>query len=126
MGKVRMIPGHQVGRCEKPREGGSDSPLARDIVIVHSSDLHVDNDYTARIHGGDGTAGLACVLCKARSMSADLVLLAGDTFENNRLPADLLSRTAGLIAAAGLPGVPLPGHHEPAGSRDGSRTVAEA
>ena len=114
MGKVRMIPGHQVGRCEKPREGGSDSPLARDIVIVHSSDLHVDNDYTARIHGGDGTAGLACVLCKARSMSADLVLFAGDTFENNRLPADLLSRTAGLIAAAGMPVVLLPGNHDPA------------
>ncbi len=114
MGKVRMIPGHQVGRCEKPREGGSDSPLARDLVIVHSSDLHVDNDYTARIHGGDGTAGLACVLCKARSMSADLVLLAGDTFENNRLPPDLLSRTAGLIAAAGMPVVLLPGNHDPA------------
>ena len=80
-----MIPGHQLGRCEKRREGGSGSPPARDIVIVHSSDLHVDNDYTARIHGGDGTAGLACVLCKARSMSADLVLLAGDTFVHERI-----------------------------------------
>ena len=27
----------------------------RDIVVVHSSDLHVDHDYTARLHGGDLT-----------------------------------------------------------------------
>src|SRR5688500_7854902 len=31
----------------------------RDIVVVHSSDLHMDHDYTARLHGGDGTPGLA-------------------------------------------------------------------
>jgi len=28
---------------------------AAEIVIVHSSDLHIDHDYTARLHGGDGT-----------------------------------------------------------------------
>jgi hypothetical protein len=38
----------------------------RDIVVVHSSDLHLDHDYTARLHGGDGTAGLAGVLTAAR------------------------------------------------------------
>ncbi len=47
----------------------------RDIVVVHSSDLHIDHDYTARLHGGDGTAGLACVLQAARSAGADVVLL---------------------------------------------------
>jgi hypothetical protein len=25
----------------------------RDIIIVHTSDVHVDNDYTARAHGGE-------------------------------------------------------------------------
>jgi DNA repair exonuclease SbcCD nuclease subunit len=83
-------------------------------VVVHSSDLHVDNDYTARLHGGDGTAGLACVLRKARDLAADVVLLAGDTFENNRLPADLLARTAAVISAAAMPVVLLPGNHDPA------------
>ena len=37
-------------------------PPERDIVVAHSSDLHVDDDHTARLHGGDGAAGLACVL----------------------------------------------------------------
>ena len=65
-----------------------------DVIIVHSSDLHVDHDYTARLHGGDGTAGLACVLAAARAVRADVVLLVGDTFESHRLPQHVLDRTA--------------------------------
>jgi DNA repair exonuclease SbcCD nuclease subunit len=114
MGEVRMIPGHQGGLSGEPAGGGSSSLPGRDIVIVHSSDLHIDNDYTARLHGGDGTAGLACVLHKARAIGADLVVLAGDTFESNRLPLDVLARTATVIAAAALPVVLLPGNHDPA------------
>jgi len=88
--------------------------MKSDVVIVHSSDLHVDHDYTARIHGGDGTAGLACVLAAARGVGADVVLLAGDTFESHRLPQDVLDRTAAVIGAAALPVVLLPGNHDPA------------
>jgi len=87
---------------------------ARDVIVVHSSDLHVDHDYTARLHGGDGAAGLACVLEAARAMAADVVILAGDTFDSHRLPANLIERAAALIAAAALPVVVLPGNHDPA------------
>jgi DNA repair exonuclease SbcCD nuclease subunit len=87
---------------------------AKDIVIVHSSDLHVDHDYTARMHGGDGTAGLAAVLALARGAGAHAVVLAGDTFDCHRLPHDLLDRTAEVIAASALPVVILPGNHDPA------------
>src|SRR4029079_27365 len=88
-------------------------PPARDIVVVHSSDLHLDHDYTARLHGGDGTAGLAGVLAAARSARADVVVLAGDTFDCHRLPDHLLERAATVIAAAALPVVILPGNHDP-------------
>ncbi len=71
-------------------------PPARDIVVVHSSDLPIDHDYTARLHGGDGTAGLACVLDATRSASADVVILAGDTFDHHRLPPALIGRAAAL------------------------------
>jgi len=77
------------------------APLpVRDVVVVHSSDLHVDHDYTARLHGGDGTAGLACVLNAARGMGADVVILAGDTFDSHRVPHDLIERAAAVIAGA--------------------------
>ena len=89
-------------------------PPARDIVVVHSSDLHVDHDYTARLHGGDGTAGLGCVLDAARDLAADVVLLAGDTFDSHRVPQNLIEHAAAVIGAAALPVVILPGNHDPA------------
>ena len=89
-------------------------PPARDIVVVHSSDLHVDHDYTARLHGGDGAAGLGCVLDAARDLSADVVLLAGDTFDSHRVPQNLIEQAAAVIGAAALPVVILPGNHDPA------------
>ena len=89
-------------------------PPDRDVVVAHSSDLHVDHDHTARLHGGDGTAGLACVLRAARGAGADVAILAGDTFDSHRLPQDLLDRAADVISAAELPVVILPGNHDPA------------
>ena len=87
---------------------------SRDIVVVHSSDLHVDHDYTARLHGGDGTAGLNCVLEAARGLAADVVLLAGDTFDSHRVPQELIEQAAAVIGASALPVVILPGNHDPA------------
>ena len=86
----------------------------RDIVVVHSSDLHIDHDYITRLHGGDGTAGLSGVLTAARDAGADVVVLAADTFDCHRVPDDLLARAAEVIAAAALPVVLLPGNHDPA------------
>src|SRR5207244_5352834 len=86
---------------------------SRDIVLVHSSDLHMDHDYTARLHGGDGTAGLAAVLEVAERLRADVVVLAGDSFDCHRLPLELLDRAAQRICAASMPVVLLPGNHDP-------------
>src|SRR5258707_11780669 len=86
----------------------------RVMVVVHSSDLQLAHDYTARVPGGDGPAGLAGVLAAARHAGADVVVLAGDTFDCHRLPVDLLDRAAAVIAAAALPVVILPGNHDPA------------
>ncbi len=84
-----------------------------DVVIVHSSDLHVDDGYTAHAHGGDGTRGLRVVLEAAAAAAAHVVVLAGDVFEHNRLPLDLLDRTARLLGDAQRPIVILPGNHDP-------------
>ena len=91
----------------------STQPSPVDIVLVHSSDLHVDDAAAATKHS-EGLAGLAAVLAAARDARADLVLLAGDTFDNNRIPAPVLNRTAHLLADAAIPVVILPGNHDPA------------
>jgi DNA repair exonuclease SbcCD nuclease subunit len=86
---------------------------AADIVLVHSSDLHVDDDRIAARHGGDGTAGLRSVLATARQLGADIVVLAGDTFDNHMVTAATIERAGELLAEAGLPVVILPGNHDP-------------
>jgi DNA repair exonuclease SbcCD nuclease subunit len=84
-----------------------------DIVIAHSSDIHVDDGYTARAHGGDGTRGLRHVLETAKAAKADIALLVGDVFEHNRLPVALLERAARVMGDAGMEVVILPGNHDP-------------
>jgi DNA repair exonuclease SbcCD nuclease subunit len=91
----------------------SHQPSQVDIVLVHSSDLHIDDEQNATKHS-DCTAGLAAVLAVARAADANVVLLAGDTFDNNRVPATVLDRTGQLLADAGIPVVILPGNHDPA------------
>lgn len=84
------------------------SPADRDVRVVHSSDIHVDS------LAEDGVHHLRLVLATARALAADVVILAGDTFEHNRLPLDLLDRAARLLGEAGRPVVILPGNHDPA------------
>src|SRR5579864_9585181 len=88
--------------------------IDKDIRLVHSSDLHVDDERIASLHGGDGTGGLGAVLATARALGADIVLLAGDTFDNHAVTTATIDRAARLLADAGLPVVILPGNHDPA------------
>ncbi len=87
--------------------------MAADIVLVHSSDLHVDDDPHQGPYGEDGTTGLRVVLDAAKAHSADYVLLVGDTFDSNRQPADIVSRCVSLLQSAGRPVIVLPGNHDP-------------
>jgi len=87
--------------------------MAKDTVVVHSSDLHLEAEPTAPQWGGDGARNLAIVLNSARRVEADLVLLAGDTFDSHRQPDDFIDRVAKMIAAAPVPVVLLPGNHDP-------------
>ena len=83
------------------------------VTLVHSSDLHVDDGRIAAQHGGDGTGGLKAVLAYARSVEADVVLLAGDTFDNHMVTAATIKRAGQVLADASVPIVLLPGNHDP-------------
>ncbi len=107
-----QIPRRPPNPAESPARTAHEMP--REVVVVHSSDLHVDDNYTAGLYGGDGAGGLVAVLAAARAATADAVVLAGDIFENNRLPTAVVARAALLMADAALPVVILPGNHDPA------------
>ena len=84
-----------------------------ELLIVHSSDLHIEHDYRGSLQDGDPAACLKAVLSTAHQHGADVVLLAGDTFDSHRIPADLLDHIGSIIVGAGLPLVLLPGNHDP-------------
>jgi DNA repair exonuclease SbcCD nuclease subunit len=83
------------------------------LLVAHSSDLHIDDAHAAHWPGGDALYPLRQVVAAARRAGADLLLLAGDVFEHNRLPQALVDAAARLLAEAECPVVLLPGNHDP-------------
>jgi DNA repair exonuclease SbcCD nuclease subunit len=83
------------------------------LTLVHSSDLHLGDEETTRLSGGNETLMLERVLAAAADAAADAVLLVGDVFENNRVARSLVTRVGKLLAAAEVPVVVLPGNHDP-------------
>ena len=81
------------------------------VALVHSSDLHIDDENASRKY--NGLIGLRAVLSKARALNADVVMLAGDTFDNHRISTAVLREAGELLAGAGVPVVLLPGNHDP-------------
>jgi DNA repair exonuclease SbcCD nuclease subunit len=84
------------------------------VRIVHSSDIHVGDEGPHAPPGPGGLSGLEAVLATARALAADLVLLAGDTFDHARVGTPALRRAAALIGDAGRPVLLLPGNHDAA------------
>jgi DNA repair exonuclease SbcCD nuclease subunit len=83
-----------------------------DIVLVHTSDLHVDDDPRPGTY--TGLQGMRTVLATAAALGADYLLLAGDTFDNPRISTAKLREAADVLATAAMPVVMLPGNHDPA------------
>jgi len=82
-----------------------------EVTIIHSSDLHLgtDDSFSER----DRLVNLPKVLNAAVAVQADVVLLAGDCFDNHRQPIELLERAAGMLREYARPVVILPGNHDP-------------
>jgi DNA repair exonuclease SbcCD nuclease subunit len=83
-----------------------------EVVIVHSSDLHLGSD-SAGVASPDRVAVLHQVLSTADAVEADVVVLAGDTFDHNRQPVALVDQVAQIMGYFRAPIVILPGNHDP-------------
>ena len=59
-----------------------------------------------------GVARLETVLGAAQETRADLVVLAGDVFDHNRVRLEVLNLAADALAAASIRTVILPGNHD--------------
>jgi len=82
-----------------------------EVTIIHSSDLHLGTDDS--FSDTDRLAVLPKVLTAASELDADVVVLAGDSFDNHRQPIRLLERAAQMLRDYRKPIVILPGNHDP-------------
>ncbi len=92
------------------------------VVLAHSSDLHLSTDLK------DDLLQLRRVLAGAAKAEADVLLLAGDTFEHVRFPVGFFQQAGELLAGAEHRVVVLPGNHDPLfdASEPGWRALAAA
>jgi DNA repair exonuclease SbcCD nuclease subunit len=82
-----------------------------EIIVIHSSDLHLGTDDS--FSNSDRLQTLPKVLRTAAALNADIVLLAGDSFDNHRQPELLLERASQMLRDYGKRVVILPGNHDP-------------
>jgi DNA repair exonuclease SbcCD nuclease subunit len=78
-----------------------------ETTVVHSSDLHLAGGIDL-----EDLSALKSVLSVAERLHADLVLLAGDVFDNNRVPPPIIDLVTELLAGQSSQVVILPGNHD--------------
>lgn len=78
---------------------------SRPVLIAHSSDLHIGSM-------NKDLSVLGTVLRTAHTNRADILVLAGDIFDHNRVPLAVLDEAARMMADATLQVVILPGNHD--------------
>jgi DNA repair exonuclease SbcCD nuclease subunit len=76
------------------------------VRMLHASDVHIDDT-----SGGD--RGLVQLVDAAIELAVDLVVLVGDTFDDNRVKGDTTASFAAHLDRLRVPVVVLPGNHDP-------------
>ncbi|MGD9932857.1 MAG: exonuclease SbcCD subunit D [Dehalococcoidia bacterium] len=80
------------------------------IIVAHSSDLHINFE---KASNRSTVFVLETVLRTAAASEADVLLLAGDIFDHNRIPLAVLDEVTNVLGDYGRPVVILPGNHDP-------------
>ncbi len=84
------------------------------VRIIHTSDVHVGTGHMRDESGREEALHfLDTIMGAAVDLDADLVLIAGDFFDNNRVKEPLVAETGAILNATPVPVVILPGNHDP-------------
>ncbi|MFC1942795.1 exonuclease SbcCD subunit D [Chloroflexota bacterium] len=84
------------------------------IRLVHTSDLHLGHDYSMHTSELDTHACqvLGTLVDGLIGLKADLLIIAGDLFDNNRLHSSVVELTVKELAKVSIPIIILPGNHD--------------
>ena len=89
------------------------------IKVLHCADLHLDSPFSgldpiqSEARREEQRELLRTLICYIRNQRIDLVLIAGDLFDNGFTNSDTVKYTAGLLGNLPCPVVISPGNHDP-------------
>lgn len=89
--------------------------MQKPLTIVHTSDVHLDsrdNDKATNGFRSRAERAFAGVVDATREVGADLFLIAGDLFDNNRVDDSNIDFVYDQFARLRCPVVMLPGNHD--------------
>ena len=87
----------------------------RPLKLVHTSDVHLDGRYVGEPVDGfrnHAERAFAAVVDVTLEETADLLLIAGDLFDNNRVPDEDFVFVRDQLARLSCPVLVLPGNHD--------------
>ena len=85
------------------------------VKLVHTSDVHLDSRYPGDVEGdfrNSAERAFAAVINCTVAERADLLLIVGDLFDNNRVGDDDFAFVSSQLARVSCPVVLLPGNHD--------------
>src|SRR4030095_2696716 len=92
-------------------------PPRRSLRVLHTADVHLDGDVGGTLeqqaaYRERGRRVLQRIVDRALADEVDLLLIAGDLFDNNRVPDDTIAFVRGELDRLRQPVVILPGNHD--------------
>jgi len=93
------------------------SPSRRSLRVLHTADVHLESDGYGNArqqaeHQARGRRVLSRIVDRALSDRVDLLLIAGDLFDHNRVSDEAVDFVRGELARFRRPVVVLPGNHD--------------
>lgn len=78
------------------------------LRLLHTSDLHLGSD----IYPDEAMRGFEAILQQAHQTSPDALIIAGDLFDNHRVPNGVVDSVFDELGNLAMPVIVLPGNHD--------------
>jgi exonuclease SbcD len=84
----------------------------RSLRVLHTADVHLDGDSYGAAHRDRSRLVLRQIVDRALADEVDLVLIAGDLFDHNRVPDESVAFARAELDRLRQPVVIMPGNHD--------------
>ena len=85
---------------------------SRRVTLLHTADIHLDNLPANSTQSPKAYRAFEAIIDCAQSVGVDLVLIAGDLFDHNRVDEQAVAFAQDQLRRLACPAVILPGNHD--------------